>query len=382
VLAPMQGVNSEGFWEDRETVELNEVLLHASGVEWYSLQATSQLASFDAGLYQRGREILIRGFGAGRVEVVKDPRLCFTLPFWLRLCNELGVTAKVCVIERDITEVALSLAKRDMLPLGYCIALANTYRQHIDRLALSGDSLFRTTFDQLLSSPASVISQIIHELSLPLEVDVDSLVSVIKPSLRHQSARGVEDNIASTEQEQLRQMVCAFVTRGQQLTDIGEEHTQALDILVERDTQLLAVQAELSRLGIGHARALDTLVERDTQLVGVQGDLSRLGMEHSQALVTLRERDTQLLDVQQQLSELGVKHTHACDVVTERDEQLLSLHEQLQQSGEQHSYACNIVEQRDALIAELQGEVAELQNELTLHRSWKSKVLFTLGLKK
>ena len=88
LLAPMQGVNDEGFWEDQELVAINEAILTANGCHWYNpLNWPSDDGWIDKlpeALTARGRARLQSGFGQGPLEAVKDPRLCLTLPFWLR----------------------------------------------------------------------------------------------------------------------------------------------------------------------------------------------------------------------------------------------------------------------------------------------------------
>ena len=392
VLAPMEGVNSEGFWEDRRTVELNEALLHNAGLEWYRVRRDSHLLAFTEDDYERGRAIVTRGFGGGAVEVVKDPRFCLTLPFWLKVCEDVGVVAKVCVIVRNADEVAQSLGKRDAFPLSYGLRLTDDYQYHIDLLEGQYGPFVQTDYDRLLASPAAELGRLSGELQLPQLADTHAVLRVIKPALKHQNTTA-EVGERRGDEQQLTDVLSAFVARGEQLTSLGVSHTEAQATVAERDKQLAEVQLQLTSLGVSHTQAQATVGERDKQLAEVQQQLTNLGVSHTQAQAIVGERDQQLAEVQQQLTSLGVSHTEAQATVGERDQQLADTQAQLQQLGQEHGHAIAVVVERDAQLTvlhsdlihsnealiELQQELQLTENELLLHKSWKRKFLLALG---
>ncbi|HEY7776066.1 MAG TPA: hypothetical protein VIC02_05945, partial [Kineobactrum sp.] len=112
LLAPMAGVNDEGFWEDAEVVAINDALLASVGGSWYApgeLAIAGNWPEAAVALFaEQAAEILQRGFGNGSLQVVKDPRFCLTLPLWLDLCAEHGMAARVCTTFRSPLEVAES----------------------------------------------------------------------------------------------------------------------------------------------------------------------------------------------------------------------------------------------------------------------------------
>jgi hypothetical protein len=327
LLEPMDGVNDEGFWEDAEVVALNESLLAAAGARWYTvvpalLQQDWQAAAFD---HQReqGRQILQRGFGAGPVEAVKDPRLCLTLPFWLALCAEAGVASSVCVIGRAPMEVARSLAKRDGFPLGYGLRLYQAYHQGIARHA-PRDAVY-LGYQQLLADPLQAMTPLL--LALSLDPSPPRLAAVVRAELRHhaepgahgplyQAAPGPVDvgalAVAIDEQypleSTLAELADSVVSRGAQLTRVGEAHSTALATLDQRD-------ADLDKLSAEHRHALATITERDRQL----GELA----DHlAVALATIDERDQQITEFDRRLAKLGDEHSYALALIQSRDEQL------------------------------------------------------------
>lgn len=117
--------NPRGYWERRDVVELNDRILRAAGAEWWR-PAGLDLSKIEPGERRRLTEqarALIETLEPRRPWVIKDPRLCLTLPFWQRLLTE-----PVCVlISRSPVEVARSLRRRDGLPIPLGLALWELY---------------------------------------------------------------------------------------------------------------------------------------------------------------------------------------------------------------------------------------------------------------
>ncbi len=280
VLSPMEGVNSEGFWEDKSVVALNEDLLHQAKLEWYFINSDCDVGHIAVETRQRAKAIVARGFGGGLVELVKDPRLCITLPVWLRACKELGVSARVCVIHRNTIEVANSLQKRDGFPLSYGFWLADNYQQFIDRIPLDGVLAASTNYDQLLRSPDRELGRLLDELALPLRVDSGALGDAVQERLKHQHSDserpGAEGVDVAGNVSLLGEMAVAFVDRGMRLTDLGEQHSHALAIIKERDGQLHELQRQMQLLGEHHTHAVSVVEERDAQLVVLNREIAKL----------------------------------------------------------------------------------------------------------
>jgi hypothetical protein len=299
LLQPMGGVNEEGFWEDAELVAVNERLLEAAGVRWYSattglLQLDWHAAEFDTER-ELAREILGRGFGAGPLETVKDPRLCLTLPFWTALCAEMAIDTAFCAINRAPLEVARSLERRDGFPPGYGLRLYQLYSRGIAR-HVSGNITY-VAYDELLADPAGVMARL--SASLPLTVSQDMLSSAVRSDLRHHrevdsdnvlcrapSGPPDEESLGSAILEEypvedtLAQFAVAVAERGAEMIRIGGLHSIALQTVDERDQQISDFDVRFSELGQKHAE--------------LHEQLSKLGDEHAYALDLIRSRDAQL----------------------------------------------------------------------------------------
>jgi hypothetical protein len=210
--------------------------------------------------------------------------------------------------------VARSLHNRDNLPLGYGLRLFQVYRLGITQ-NVPQDAIY-VTYDELLEDPALMM----HRLAglLPLEVEPEKLGAVVNGDLRrhvsdrksdllHQPDNGDIDHEALDSEinqgypleQTLKELVVSLVTRGQELSRIGDDHKLALSTISERDQQIVDFDERLSELGKQHTQALSTLKERDQQIAEFDKRLSELGALHTKALAVIDERDSQLAELDQ-----------------------------------------------------------------------------------
>lgn len=337
LLDPMQGVNDEGFWEDESVVAINERLLQELGLHWYSVSfecARVDWASqrFD-GLRKEAGALLTRGFGEAAVEVVKDPRFCLTLPFWLEVSKSCELDTRVCVISRAPLEVAASLQKRDGFPLSYGLRLAAVYRQAIVAQAPEGAVYLRYT--DLLQDPVQLLSRLGEEAGLALDFASPAVSGAVRHDLRHQASGDAGNGPlhtagdSSSDLAALRAVleadystdvvICdlaeALVARGRQLSTLGIEHSETLATLDERDADVARLAAEL-------AAAVTTVAERDRQIEEFDRRLADTGGHLEQALQTIQERDGQITEFDRRLAEIGRMHAEALALIEARDAQL------------------------------------------------------------
>jgi len=116
--------NPKGFWERPEVFRLNDSLLASKGCAWHDLSRwNGQEAHIAPEHILKTINKLVLGMDAFRPWVLKDPRLCLTLPAW-RPFLEVPIAV---IVHRDPVEIALSLQKRDNFSLAKGIALWETY---------------------------------------------------------------------------------------------------------------------------------------------------------------------------------------------------------------------------------------------------------------
>ncbi|MFD1987850.1 class I SAM-dependent methyltransferase [Mesorhizobium newzealandense] len=112
--------NPRGFWESARLHLANEDLLASANSHWSDWQALDPrwMQSPTAERHRHKiRAILDNEFGDEPLFFVKDPRICRFVPFLSSILAEMAVDAVAFLPVRNPLEVALSLKRRDGLPL-------------------------------------------------------------------------------------------------------------------------------------------------------------------------------------------------------------------------------------------------------------------------
>ena len=108
--------NPAGYWESAALCEFHDRLLHAFGTRWdaFTRLATDRLQSAMLdGLGEEGRRVFRTEFGDSPRLVLKDPRICRFVPFWLRILEVEGILPAAVLVLRSPGDVARSLAARN-----------------------------------------------------------------------------------------------------------------------------------------------------------------------------------------------------------------------------------------------------------------------------
>ncbi|KIE57715.1 hypothetical protein A946_11735, partial [Methylacidiphilum kamchatkense Kam1] len=107
--------NPRGFWEDKELLAINELLLQASGLRWDSCQhpRVDVFRPEVRRLWERAIESFRGKLSCGDSFGMKDPRMIRLLEFWHSVFQELGVSPSYVLSLRDPLSVAESLFRRN-----------------------------------------------------------------------------------------------------------------------------------------------------------------------------------------------------------------------------------------------------------------------------
>jgi hypothetical protein len=118
-MLPPSPDNPAGFYEPVSVSALNDLLLNAVGCSWHDClsldldqfhdEAVAQAFDMTAGIVREE-------YGDAPAFVLKDPRLCLTLPVWLPALRAAGAEVAVLLVIRHPVEVMRSLFRRDQLP--------------------------------------------------------------------------------------------------------------------------------------------------------------------------------------------------------------------------------------------------------------------------
>jgi len=154
LLAPKPD-NPKGFWERKDVIELNERII---GGEHNShlvprLERESELSKE----LQKCIEDLAGELSNNSVTLLKDPRFCITLKYWMPYLDN----PKIVFLHRDPMEVAKSLNKRQSYPIIGGLALWEFYNAAAVAQCANINTHY-ICFNELIAEPKKVLENICH----------------------------------------------------------------------------------------------------------------------------------------------------------------------------------------------------------------------------
>lgn len=190
-VMPANNFNAKGYFESLEVCKLNDAILASGGSIWHDWQSFDQ-AWFQSDkapeFFDRAREVLEKEYGDSPLFLLKDPRICRLLPFWLKVLKQAGIDLVIIQIHRNPLEVSNSLKVRDGL---HAELVQLIWLQHVlsaERYARGIQRCF-ISYESLLSNWQSEVSRVSQALRLSwprsaeqVHADVDEFLSA---SLRH-----------------------------------------------------------------------------------------------------------------------------------------------------------------------------------------------------
>lgn len=125
-MIPASLDNPLGFWESAVVIGVNDTILRAGKSTWYDCLGLD-CSTFD----ERERATattfvmasIMAEFADDRLLLIKDPRLCLLLGFWLPTLREMQISPATLLVLRHPCEVLDSIAMRDALPIELIAAL-------------------------------------------------------------------------------------------------------------------------------------------------------------------------------------------------------------------------------------------------------------------
>jgi hypothetical protein len=182
--------NERGYWELRRFVTFNDRVLKYLDGSWnappkpsagWALSRDPQIDELRVG----AREFCLREFREPHM-VLKDPRLCLTLPFWRQVFDHEPVAVLAL---RDPLDVARSLHARNSYPLSLGLALWRRYVQE-SLTAVEGLPVFVAKYEDFLADPETQIRDLnaflVGQGVVPASGSgVDRAIEAFEPELRH-----------------------------------------------------------------------------------------------------------------------------------------------------------------------------------------------------
>lgn len=191
LMPPVGGNNETGFWESLDIAEIHDRLLAEMGSSWDDCLGFPawQLASPTARKFAKEiSAVLERDFSDSSAFVIKDPRICRFLPFWIEILEDFGAHLHLVLIERHPLEVAASLATRDRFGLGKSLQLWLRHVLDMERDS-RGSSRSLITYPGLLGDWRGSLGIISEHLEFDWPRDIEAAAPEIErflsATLRH-----------------------------------------------------------------------------------------------------------------------------------------------------------------------------------------------------
>lgn len=310
--------NEKGFWERLDVSRLDDAILEALGCTWFDLANFSPARLAHPGLdrFQENAQGIISQLDAHLPWVLKDPRLCLTLPLWRPLLD-----TPVCILPyRSPLEIARSINARDQLSISHGIALWELYSLSALR-ASRGLVRLGCSYSRLLCEPLAEVHALYEQLCaagvsglhLPSE---DEIRQFIEPKLYHQREySGDYQQFLNPEQLDL----AASLENGSALTwtEIPELSASAAKTL--GDVHQWRKNLEQSKNRAETEQALSDIAELMEWLKGLRDDNAAQGK-----LIARLSREANVL----QMQAMGFARRREIEVA-EKDDQMAILNHEL-----------------------------------------------------
>ena len=348
-MAPSRS-NEKGFFESTAVRDFNEELLTSAGSSWDDLTPFHEewLHSPSAPAFlDRAVSVLEKELGNAQLFVLKDPRICRLVPFWMEALGRFGCTVKPVLTIRNPLEVGHSLVTKKNFsePVGQMLWL----RHALDaERATRGMVRFHTSFEELMRSWEDVAQRMQDGLQLVWPKPVASVefevAAFLSGELRHHRESNDRALTSSLLPDWLRESY-DILRRWAVSGETEADYAQLDRIRVEFDAASRAFGRLVSAERAGSVRYRERADELQQALTSLQeqGAASKKTLE--EALTASEARSAALQGERSALQE------QAAGLEKQLEERATALEKQLEDQA-----AASRIE-REALKSELQGAV-------------------------
>lgn len=368
--------NAKGFFESTRIRDFNDELLASAGSSWSDFQefSTDWLNAPPArGFEARAVEVLASEFGASPLIVLKDPRTCRLLPFWLKVLDRAGYDVKPIHIQRNPLEVARSVHSKKGFskPFGQMLWL----RHVLDAEAgTRGMTRFHTSFEQLMQGWENVIARTESALDVTwprgldyAEAEIDRFLS---SDLRHHlepPERVIDSPLLADWLRETYKITTRWAEQGENPDDF-----ETLDRI--RD-EFNTASAKFGRVVRGEREIADML-RRQTE--EAQAELRRLEQRQDQA------QSERVLELQDKLAQTELRHQQEHDLrlaelesrnasIAELSSSLADAETQIQERFSELAGLTNLIVKHEKKIADLTAERDTLKVKLASERAERDR---------
>ena len=353
--------NERGHWESQRINELNNEILASAGSRWDDWEPINpgwQKSPARDEYFEKACDVLRLEFPSSRLFVIKDPRFCRLMEFWIQAIESVGTRPLVVMPIRSPQEVAASLQSRDRIDpsIGRLLWL----RHVLDAEAGSrGCQRVTVNFEDLLRDWRSLVMRIGErlELSWPKmssasELEIDDFLT---PDLRHHADPfdAIEPNAQSVrwiaDCHDILQRWCADDERDSDLATLDEIRSSlnGLGPLFGRPIELGRRAMHSARRLEGERKELTSLLEAETVQTN---ELQRVVTQTAAEAESLRQATArQAEEIAEQAGEVAEQRA----MIDSQERKLASLGDALTNARHQIASLMAAVNERERRIASL-----------------------------
>lgn len=289
-LLPPTAANAKGYFESQKVMQFNDRLLADLGSRWDDIRSLDPrlLGKRLDNYFHEAVQILKDEFQDARLPILKDPRICRLVTFWRDACQKTGHAPVFIHTHRNPLETALSLEKRDALPIELGLLVWQRHVMDAEAATRSEKRVF-TTYESLLSNPSIERSRI-EAVAGPVFYHDEPLISqeveqFLQLDLRHETRSPADLHLSDQVPEVVRKTFRI-------MDDLAKDATvpEDLDCLEKLRVNLNAVDDEANIL----AQALRRVTEREAELRSLcaarEDKIEELAAERAEI-----ERDAELI---------------------------------------------------------------------------------------
>jgi hypothetical protein len=225
--------NPKGYWERSDVFPLNDAILRLRGC------TTRIVAGWDFGhppdLSQEtegAMRAIVSELDAFRPWVMKDPRLCLTLPCWIPILE----APIVVLVYRDPLEVISSLQQRGMRPEHslslwehYVVGALNASRS-LPRVFIHHDRLLTGPLDALIRLSSDLAANCVRGLNVPPDRQITDFVD---QSLHRAKADALSGKFTLTSAQKALVVMLRGERPHQELLAVSAESLQTMSQIKE-----------------------------------------------------------------------------------------------------------------------------------------------------
>ena len=257
--------NPKGFWERRDVVQLNDLILEEAGGSWFN----PPISTYEKDYTTAMMSILDALSSVGSQWLIKDPRLLLTWPVWKEaLKNTVPI-----VVYRSPLNVARSLKNRHGFPLSFGLDLWEYYNhQYLATFQNPHTSLF-VSYDRFIRDPEHEMKMLCEgliKLSALEESDIDLIpaIAAFNPALTNSvnAKEGSDKEIMTPTQISLESYLDHFSGESHQAKIVSHELMPLDTALKMRIKDFSQALTPLSDALENSQRLRETVMERDQAL--------------------------------------------------------------------------------------------------------------------